>query len=234
MDKIKAKLKAKRRCQKAAEIEKRKQEIFNGLDERDKKHGRSIARRFGKERVWNAHKEIEAILFRESYMTALISAAYVLAFDMGFGRKKRLPEVIEFCRWGLITIRDGERSNRQFAEEMKGEYGIDIIKQMISRFEPFIDENMLMKAGKTAVQAEKVSALARRMPDMLNLVAYPLYFQLGFKRGRMMKIIEKMTDISVDILKNRNYEVYRYKILKRTDINILADGNIMFNYSKAG
>lgn len=231
-DKRAAKLKKQRKIEKQKALEEHKREIFEGVCEHEKAQGKGVAKAAGVELVWKAHKDVDRILFRISYMTALVSAIYVLAFNMGYGRKKRLPEVINMCRWGLVTVSNGERSNKQFADEMKGEFGVDIIRELMDRFLPFTNDEMLLKTGRSLDRAAEVSAVARRMPDMMSLIAYPLYFQFGFKRDKLNNVVNKVADTAIDILKNNSYEDYRLKILRKTDINICIEGSVVFNYSK--
>lgn len=228
-DKTAAVRKKQRRIQKSAELQRAKRKVYDGIIEyRDE---RGIKTKLGLEEVYRVHKQVENELFEKSMLIAFLAVMYAMNKDFGYGRDKKLPEVVDACRWALLTISNNERSNTQFNDELEDELGFNVMDMVWERFQPLQDEKLLTRIGWKQLKAADTAGIASRIPHMIVMLVYSIYYNFRFMSKRVAKLIDLVSEYSIDILKNDKFGTYAAELQRRTDIRITKDGMIYHHYS---
>lgn len=233
MDKKAARAKARRRAERAAELQREKDEVYSGMKKCRERNKGVLKLRYmpGKEAIWRKHKSVETQSSRETFVTAFLAAAHTMAFEFKWGRVKRLPQMIQECKWAIENVANDERSVQQYCDELTYEYGVNFAKKANKKFEPLIDEECLKKLFPPD-RVGDIIPKAAKMPSTIILVLYPLYFEERLKKPTFTKIAEQVIQKTYDMVKNNNYMKYQNELLKRTDMLVMQNGSVFLEYSK--
>lgn len=232
MDKTAQRQKAKRRAERAAELQAAKAAAYAGLKDFAKSSGVKTDRvkRAGTEKVWAAHLAVEKEFFTQSAVIANLAILHTLAFEFNYGRTERLPKAFKSAVKGLQTVSKNERSAAQFADEMAGQFNFDFVKFINGFFDKFDDE-LLMRIGVSPAHSATMVGLAERVPSLLIIGLYSCYFWLGFKKPSMLKLARQSAKAAADMIRNQKFYAYQQELLKKTDINFTDTGLVIFRYS---
>lgn len=233
MDKTAARRKAKRRAEKDMELWQAKRKAYEGLKDFARDAGVKSKRvvNAGVNKVWKAHLEIEREFFVRAGVIANLAVLHALAFGFDYGRKKRLPEAFSAAVKGLGAVSRCERSAEQFNDEMRFQYGFDFYEFINEKFGIF-QEDLLVKMRLSEREIAEIMALASRVPSMLIIGIYSMYFWIGLKKPSMMRLCSLATNAAIDMVRNNNFSAYQAELLKKTDINFTDTGMVEFNHSK--
>lgn len=234
MDKTAAKRKAKRRAEKEQELREAKIIVYNGLKDyaRDAGFKSKKGKKVGIEEVWAARVAVEKELFVRAAVISNLAIIHTLAFDFKYGRYERLPKAFKTAVQGLQTVSNGERSTKQFNEEMKYQFNFDFYESIKEQFDVF-EEDLLLRMGLSHERTATIVGLAQRVPSILVVGLYSMYFWLGLKKPSMLKLCRQATMAAIDMVKNDKFSVYQAELLKKTDIHFGNTGMIIMHYSKS-
>ena len=219
MDKIRARIKALKRAEKELRKEEEAQQVFDDFNAHCKSHG--IKNVWSKKKIMQVKHEIDKELEISSNLICVVASAYSLHKLYGFG-KSRLFEFCHETHNRIVNAYNGERSAYQFAEELKAETGLVIDDY-------FTADNKPKPTGPEHYR-ERVNAMWYKIPVILNITMYSIYWRFGFRHKRMKRICEAVCNVIRLILQENNIKHYMAE-LERHGLTITMSGQFRADIS---
>lgn len=229
MDKTAMRNKRRRKKQKDKERQAEMMAVYNDVKDYHDKH--SDARfRISPKQAYEMHLQINKELFKDAMIRSLLAVVYSMNEDFGYGKNKRLDEVISAVHWSLCTIGNADRTNTQFRQELRHETGIDVTEYIENRFSGLINIKLPDEFKNKECYMAK-AALAEKAIHTMNIVIYAIYSRVGFRTKRLQRLLDLSAGYLYDIIKNDNYTKYEWELVKKADLRIRQDGMIYEHWS---
>lgn len=212
MDKRAKKAKAKRREQKRKAYDNEVRNFKYDFEQACEKFG--IKKKISVKQLMREKREAEKEIEMETNIICIVSVLTVLHKYFGFG-KVRL-----FRTAGEITIRvrnayNGERSIKQFAEEIRDETGVDLAA--------YCPDNVDIHTSNMEYKT-KALAIAARTPDILTISLYAVYTYLNYGHIRLARIAQKSVETALYIVQHNKLDEYLNQLYKETGFQLTHDG----------
>ncbi len=155
-------------------------------------------RRWNREKIRWAHREVMLELERETNIVCVVAVSYCMRRLYGFGPLRLFRLGCGMMQY-ITAAYTNDRSAEQFAEEM--EYDADF------RISDFWERKIPEFKGR-ADCVEKNRAIWHNVPSVLNIAMYAVYTQLGFRKKRMRRLCGYVCPLIALMLRENKLKEY--------------------------
>ena len=185
-DKRAAKAKLRRRMDRKALLQNKKDELAKKFDDKCIEMG--VHAGCDKNRLWREHQRLKHQFESRAIMTALIAALYWLNSEKHWA-VKRLADYVSYVKRVADTVDERGLVNR--CEDLKLDVGIDLLA-------------MFGRESHKLTQNTEEFVIYTYTPFALTAVLYPLYFEnkYAWREKRMTEAAEGIGAVWCDMLEN--------------------------------
>lgn len=223
-DKRAAALKRKRRLEREAVDNVKKDELYQRYRVEMKKHG--VKAKHSKEQIWQEYKRSTMDIYRQSIMAALICTMHCLHKE-GWGCERLWRLFNGTARIITAVFGSNERSVEQLADELIHDAGVDI-KAVVGDYRPWNGVSAAMKSSASSDKPSRTrsGAMLENIVPAMVIVLFELYNQYGWKAKRMNRIAAAVKEVYIFALENDTLDEVRRGLEKDLKITIEYDGSL--------
>lgn len=217
-DKRAEKLKRERRAEKQAEFKEKQEEFFRELESCTTPDGRKLKHNYDRNAAWRLRNELNFELFIKAVVYSMVVCAEALSREYGYG-KKRIFDYVSSVKQVMDWIGAGERSVKQFTEELKLEAGIDLDAMY---------DNSPLFGGVRQIREKRMEAAAvfGFAKKGMTIALYTLYNDKGWKKQRMSRIAYAARDRLVYALEHDAMDEVIKNLRSMRKVSVSVDGRV--------